>query len=128
MFGLFKRSQKNQAESQSSDVDTDEDAQKAMAVKLKCDIAQMSVEGLNHTDDELRSYERERFAKIRSEAIAILSTIKDEFYQGFSAHQLINLCMAARDGDMARALLLSVRDEFLLEQIFKDNPSLNMST
>jgi hypothetical protein len=124
MFGLFKRPQKNQAENQSSAVDNDEDAQKAMAVKLKCDIAQMSVEGLNHIDDEFRSYERERFTRIRSEAISILSTIKDEFYQGFAAHQLIKLCMAARDEDMARALLISVRDEFLLDQIFKDNPSL----
>src|SRR5277367_2194783 len=49
---------------------------------------------------------------------------QDEFYRAFATHQLIDACMVAGEEPLARALLVSVRDGVIRDQVYKSNPSL----
>jgi hypothetical protein len=50
--------------------------------------------------------------------------LQDEFYRGFATHQLIDACMVAGEELLARALLVSIRDDFIRDQVYESNPSL----
>ena len=50
--------------------------------------------------------------------------LQDEFRRGFATHQLIDACMVAGEEPLARALLVSIRDGFIRDQVYKSNPSL----
>jgi hypothetical protein len=39
-------------------------------------------------------------------------------------HQLIDACMVAGEELLARALLVSIRDDFIRDQVYESNPSL----
>jgi hypothetical protein len=56
--------------------------------------------------------------------MAIADKLTDEFYKGFAVHQIIEMCVAAGDMSVARALFMSVQDGFLRERILEGTPAL----
>jgi hypothetical protein len=50
--------------------------------------------------------------------------LQDKFYRGFATHQLIDACMVAGEELLARALLVSIRDDLIRAQVYESNPSL----
>jgi hypothetical protein len=99
-------------------------AQAAFRVTAKCQLAKMCVEGLTHPHPERRQSEKTNYEHHLVEAIALALAIKDEFYQGFAIHQVINLCRSANDFEIARTLFKEVDHDLLREQIVKDAPEL----
>jgi hypothetical protein len=50
--------------------------------------------------------------------------LQDEFRRCFVTHQLIDACMVAGEEPLARALLVSIRDGSIRDQVYESNPSL----
>ena len=50
--------------------------------------------------------------------------LQDEFYRGFATHELIDACMVAGEEPLARALLVSIRNGFIRDQVYESNPTL----
>ena len=48
----------------------------------------------------------------------------DEFYRGFSAHQIIEICMEANEIGEAKELFSEISDEFIREKVIDMFPEL----
>lgn len=99
-----------------NDEDAHEETQKWFKVKYLCEIAGMSIEGLNHERDEEREYERKRFEKLKQEALDLTDEIEDEFCHGGAIHCLVKLYLRAGKEDEARKLIEQITDDFIKEQ------------
>ena len=122
MFGLFKR---NQPENTETEIDEEDsaDAVAAMFIKAKCEAGNLVV-GLMLDPAEDRTTQMAHYKSIRNECMARVEEIEDEFYRGFALNHIIAMCVAAGDISVARALLVAVQDDFLRERIFESSPTL----
>ena len=122
MFGLFKR---NQPENTETEIDEEDsaDAVAAMFIKAKCEAGNLVV-GLMLDPAEDRATQMAHYKSIRNECMARVEEIEDEFYRGFALNHIIAMCVAAGDISVARALLVAVQDDFLRERIFESSPTL----
>ena len=124
MFNLSKP--KQTAGDPKPEKEADENPTEAEAVrliKMKCELATMFASSMYASEGEFARLST-RYKRLRNECIALADQIEDEFYRGFSVHQIIKMCIVAKDLTVARALLVSVRDDFLREQIFETAPVL----
>ena len=124
MFNPFKPEQA--ADEPKHEKETDENPTEAEAIrliKMKCELATMFASSMYDSEEEFARLSS-RYKRMRNECIALADQINDEFYRGFAVHQIINMCIVAKDLTVARALLVSVRDDFLREQIFDTAPVL----
>jgi hypothetical protein len=90
---------------------------------MKCELGTIIARNM-YDIEELFADESARYKRIRNNCIALADQIEDEFYRGFAVHTIIDMCLVAKDVTVARALLVSVRDNFIREQIFKTAPML----
>lgn len=103
--------------------DAEEDMKQAVFIQQRCQIGSLFAARLSDPDED-HDDARRRYTKVRDEIIAALDTIDDDFSRGFGAHQIIKMCMGASEEVVARAVLVSVRDEFIREKIFENFPQL----
>ncbi len=122
MFGLFKGKQASPPESAEIEEDPAQ-AEAAMATKAQCEYGRMIADRLLDPNED-HVVQRERYERILDDCISRADQIPDEFYRGFAVHQIIDLCMAGGDLPIARALLVSVRDNLIREKIFESAPDL----
>jgi hypothetical protein len=96
----------------------DSEAEQAEVVRVKCKVGMMILERLTDPTED-HADQRKRYEGIRDECLTLVDQIHDEFYRGFATHMLIDLCNAGGDQLVAKALLISVRDSFLREQVLR---------
>jgi hypothetical protein len=90
-------------------------------------VSQRSAEsGSSRRPNEDHLVQRAHYESVRDACIAELDLLDDEFYRGFAAHQIIDMCIAAGDIAVARTLLVSVTDDFLRQKIFETAPALKV--
>lgn len=124
MFNPFKKRQTaGESEAGSEDDEALADAHAARSVQTKCQVGTLFA-GRMYDPDEDFAAQSAYYKKIRNECIVLVDGIEDEFYRGFAVHQIIDMCIVAKDVIVARALLVSVRDDFIREKIFETAPAL----
>lgn len=109
-----------------SDEASPEDLQAAMAIQQRCKVGEMFAGRLTDPDEDYQA-QFGYYSNIRSRVILELDTISDEFLRGFSAHCVIALCMAGNEEILARAILVSVRDDLIREKVFEQFPQLQQT-
>lgn len=124
MFNPFKKRQPaGEPETATEDDENSAEAQSAMSIKMKCEVGTIFARTMYDQGEDFAA-QSARYKRIRNECITIVDYIEDEFYRGFAVHQIINMCIVAKDVPVARALLVSVRDDFIREKIFETAPAL----
>jgi len=113
------------AEDRTADDDAAE-AEAAMVIKAKCEVGKLLAARLSDPTED-RAAQLAHYEHVRDECISRADKIEDEFYRGFAVHQIIDMCVAAGDRAVAKALLGAVRDDFLREKIFESAPVLRAS-
>jgi hypothetical protein len=103
-----------------------EDLQAAVAIQQRCKVGELFAGRLTDPDED---YEAQfgHYSAIRSQVILALDPIVDDFCRDFAAHNVISLCMAGGEEILARAILVSVRDDMVREQIFEQFPQLQQT-
>ncbi len=99
-----------------TDNKSDEEAKKAFAVQIRCQMAEGSIEHLDTEDDETREYESKRFEKYKRKALDLANEIEDDFYHGMAIHCVVSLCLKARQVDEAKELIGLIRDDWVQEK------------
>lgn len=94
-----------------------------MFIKARSEIG-TSFAKRSYDPQEDQAHQRQLYEGVRDQTIRLVDHIEDEFYRGFALHQMINMCMVAREPAVAKALLLGVRDQFLREKIYESSPAL----
>lgn len=113
MFSLFKS--RLAGIDEAGDVEdsvSPEDEAATNYIQQKSQIGTMFAERLSDPDEDYAK-QRSHYENIRDELLISLDTIDDEFCRGFSSHCLVEMCVAANDLAVAKALLCGVRDEFI---------------
>jgi hypothetical protein len=124
MFKLFKRRRKGGAAEATKGDDTSAgEADEVMFIKAKCEAGTLSARRLSDPSED-HAAQLASYSRIRDECIARADKISDEFYRGAALHQIIDMCVAAGDLAVARALLVAVQDDFLRDRIFESAPML----
>ncbi len=103
-----------------ADEDSDEEAKKVMQVKIGCQMAAMSIEGLDDEDDETREYESKRFEERKRKALDLANKIEDDFYHGMATHCVVSLCLKAGQVDEAKELIGWIRDDWVKEKALEE--------
>ena len=99
-------------------------------IKHLCAIAGMSAENVareredNYQPLERLTYEQDRYAKFRVEALKLADTLTDDLYRSTAVHFIIDISMRAGDVDDARALLKHVKVDFIRDKIVASYPQL----
>ncbi len=96
-----------------TDNKSDEEAKKAFAVQIRCQMAEGSIEHLDTEDDETREYESKRFEERKRKALDLANKIEDDFYHGTATHFVVSLCLKAGQVDEAKELIGRIRDEWV---------------
>jgi hypothetical protein len=109
-----------------SDEASPEDLQAALMIQQRCKVGEMFAARLMDPDED---YDAQfgYYSNIRSRVILELDTISDEFLRGFSAHCIISLCMAGNEEILARAILVSVRDDMIRGKVYEQFPQLQQT-
>ena len=79
-------------------------------------------------DHEFDRYERDRYHRLRSEAVALADTLTDEFYRNAAIHYLAELCMKAGDVSIARVLFSRLEIDFMRAQLLEKYPAVVPTT
>lgn len=65
-----------------------------------------------------------RYKEIRNECLDRIDGFDDDLVRGFITIDLIAACLKAGDSAVAKALFVSIRDEFLREKVLEQHPDL----
>ena len=125
MFGLFKRTKRKIADEELGD--NDEEAEVVVSIRARCEAGTVIARELSDASVD-RAARLARYESIRDDCIMRADKLADEYYRGVAIHHIIDMCAAAGDMGVARALVLAVQDEFLREQIFASVPALKDKT
>jgi hypothetical protein len=99
------------------------EAEAAMFIKTKCEVGKLFAARLSDPTED-RAAQLAHYQHVRDECISRADKIDDEFYRAFAIRQIIQMCVAAEDIVVAKALLGAVRDDSLREEIFESAPVL----
>jgi len=122
MFG-FSKKRDTAPEVHDTDETDPEDLERATWIQQKGQVGAMFANRLDDPDED-RPKQRQHYENVRDELLGVLDGIENEFCRGFASHQLIKMCLPAKDVAVCRALLAGVRDPFLRERILEDFPLL----
>jgi hypothetical protein len=120
MFRLFRR---RKAKDEEVFGDFDEEAEAVVSIKTICDTGASIVRHLPDSGFD-RTAQLARYERIRDACIARVDKLADEYYRGVAIQHIIEMCAAAGEMGVARALLLAVHDDFTREQILASVPAL----
>jgi hypothetical protein len=133
MFGLFKKSKQQVAESAAAIPAADEtptgEVAKVMKVKSLCLIAKMSAEALaemsaDENNEEMYAYERDRYRKYSHDAIDLARQITDKFYLDSVLHLLVDVFMVGKDEEYARRIFEVMQTDIVREKVLAAHPGL----
>jgi hypothetical protein len=98
--------------------------QMLLQVRTLCKLAKGSAEAVvqGDEDEEMALYERDRYTRMRNQALKITRNISDEFYKNTALHSIIDLCMTANDVQAAQTLFKHMSAVFIKERIVKEHP------
>jgi hypothetical protein len=74
--------------------------------------------------EEWNTYEHDRYARLRMEAVQLTDTLTDEVNRGTALHFLVDLCMKADDDEIARAFFKHIKTDFIKEKIVGTYPQI----
>jgi hypothetical protein len=123
--GAIKVDGKDAEKEEANEADNDgpDEAEKVVNIQTKCQIGTLFAGRMYDPEEDFKD-QSARYKRIRDECITLVDRIEDEFYRGAAVHQIIDMCLVAKDLAVFRSLLVSVRDEFLREKIFETAPIL----
>jgi hypothetical protein len=121
MFGLFKRKKPKIEDDLAGDYD--EEAEAVIDIRARCAAAIPIAQQLAGSNRD-RAAELSPYEKARDDCIDRADKLTDEYYRGVAIHHIIEMCAAANEMGVAKALLLAVQDDYIREQILASVPAL----
>lgn len=103
-----------------SELTAEEDTQQAAVVSQVNMWSKLSEASADLNDE----YEKERFEELITKSKNSLPKLTDPFYAGAARHSIINALCKARRQPEALSLFKEIEDDFIVDKVLEDNPSL----